>query len=42
MTTTNTAARHRVASREEWLRERIALLAEEKELTRRGGQALHP
>ena len=26
---------HRVVSREEWLRERIALLAEEKELTRR-------
>jgi predicted dithiol-disulfide oxidoreductase (DUF899 family) len=36
MTTTVTpAAEHRVASREEWLRERIALLAEEKELTRR-------
>jgi predicted dithiol-disulfide oxidoreductase (DUF899 family) len=29
------ATSHRVASREEWLRERIALLAEEKELTRR-------
>lgn len=29
------APAHRVATREEWLKERIALLAEEKELTRR-------
>ncbi len=36
MTTTSTpAAGHRVVSREEWLEARIALLAEEKELTRR-------
>jgi predicted dithiol-disulfide oxidoreductase (DUF899 family) len=36
MTATNTPAiDHRVASHEEWLRERIALLDEEKELTRR-------
>ncbi len=31
--TTDTA--HRIVSREQWLKERIALLAEEKELTRR-------
>jgi predicted dithiol-disulfide oxidoreductase (DUF899 family) len=36
MTNTSTSANgHRVAARNEWLRERIALLAEEKELTRR-------
>lgn len=37
MTATSTSASvgHRVASREEWLKERVALLAEEKELTRR-------
>jgi predicted dithiol-disulfide oxidoreductase (DUF899 family) len=36
MTTSSTpATEHRVVSREDWLRERIALLAEEKELTRR-------
>ena len=39
MTTSSTSAgdlaRHRVVSREEWLRERIALLAEETELMRR-------
>jgi predicted dithiol-disulfide oxidoreductase (DUF899 family) len=37
MTTTTPATdtAHRVVSRQEWLRERIALLAEEKELTRR-------
>ena len=36
MTATATAiSGHRVVSREEWLKERIALLAEEKELTRR-------
>jgi predicted dithiol-disulfide oxidoreductase (DUF899 family) len=34
-TTSMPAADHHVVSREEWLRERIALLAEEKELTRR-------
>jgi predicted dithiol-disulfide oxidoreductase (DUF899 family) len=35
MTTTSTlATEHRVVSREEWLKERIALLAEEKKLTR--------
>jgi predicted dithiol-disulfide oxidoreductase (DUF899 family) len=34
-TTSTLATEHRVVSREEWLRERIALLAEEKELTRR-------
>jgi predicted dithiol-disulfide oxidoreductase (DUF899 family) len=31
----NSAAGHRVVSREEWLKQRIALLAEEKELTHR-------
>jgi predicted dithiol-disulfide oxidoreductase (DUF899 family) len=37
MTNTSTPATgHRVISREEWLRERTALLAEEKELTRLG------
>jgi predicted dithiol-disulfide oxidoreductase (DUF899 family) len=36
MTTTSTPGKeHRVVSREEWLKERVALLAEEKELTRR-------
>jgi predicted dithiol-disulfide oxidoreductase (DUF899 family) len=36
MTTTSTPATgHRIASREDWLKERIALLAEEKELTHR-------
>jgi predicted dithiol-disulfide oxidoreductase (DUF899 family) len=36
MTTTSTLnSGHRVVSRDEWLRERISLLAEEKELTRR-------
>lgn len=36
MTATATSAcRHRVVSREEWLKERVTLLAEEKELTRR-------
>lgn len=34
MTTVSASAGHRVVSREEWLKERIALLAEEKELTR--------
>ena len=34
-TATVPAASHRVVSREQWLKERIALLAEEKELTRR-------
>lgn len=34
-TTTPTLAGHRVVSKEEWLKERIALMAEEKELTRR-------
>lgn len=34
-TTTPTAPAPRVASREDWLRQRIALLAEEKDLTRR-------
>ena len=33
--TTTTASGYRVASREKWFTERIALLAEEKELTRR-------
>ena len=33
--TTTTAGGHRVVSRDQWLKERIALLAEEKELTRR-------
>jgi predicted dithiol-disulfide oxidoreductase (DUF899 family) len=33
--TSTSATRHRVVSREEWLKERTALLAEEKELTRR-------
>ncbi|HTU26597.1 MAG TPA: thioredoxin family protein [Pirellulales bacterium] len=34
-TTSKSAAGHRVVSRDEWLKRRIALLAEEKELTRR-------
>lgn len=34
-TPTTTAPAHRVVSRQEWLRERIALLAEEKEVMRR-------
>jgi predicted dithiol-disulfide oxidoreductase (DUF899 family) len=34
-TVKKTPAPHRVVSREDWLKERIALLAEEKELTRR-------
>ena len=29
------AGGHRIVTRDEWLRERIALLAEEKEITRR-------
>ena len=35
MTTNTATASHRVVSRNEWLKERIALLAQEKELTRR-------
>jgi predicted dithiol-disulfide oxidoreductase (DUF899 family) len=34
-TTENRATEHRIVSRDEWLKERVALLAEEKELTRR-------
>ncbi|HEV3338999.1 MAG TPA: thioredoxin family protein [Pirellulales bacterium] len=34
-TASKPASEHRVVSREEWLRERVSLLAEEKELTRR-------
>lgn len=34
MATVSALAGHRVVSREEWLKERVALLAEEKELTR--------
>jgi predicted dithiol-disulfide oxidoreductase (DUF899 family) len=34
-TTSNSTTQHRVVSREAWLKERVALLAEEKELTRR-------
>jgi predicted dithiol-disulfide oxidoreductase (DUF899 family) len=34
-TTSTPAGKHRVVSRDEWLRERVALLAEEKDLTRR-------
>jgi predicted dithiol-disulfide oxidoreductase (DUF899 family) len=35
MTSTTSAGGHRVVSREEWLKERISLLAEEKEFTKR-------
>jgi predicted dithiol-disulfide oxidoreductase (DUF899 family) len=35
MANNTSAAPHRVVSRDEWLKERVALLAEEKELTRR-------
>src|SRR5262245_57460924 len=35
MTTRQTIAGHRVVPREQWLKERVALLAEEKEFTRR-------
>ncbi|HEY1975827.1 MAG TPA: thioredoxin family protein [Candidatus Baltobacteraceae bacterium] len=35
---TNTVSRHHVATREQWLEQRLQLLKEEKELTRRGDE----